>query len=68
MIASGWLNFCRCCALTLGGKSQVGIMIPICTFVRGSYNALLYHFCTTPYICVLVLAGMQPVYLVGSLL
>jgi len=29
MIASGLLNFRRCCALRLEGKSQVGI-IPIC--------------------------------------
>ena len=34
MIASGLLNVCRCCALRLEGKSQVGI-IPICVSTEG---------------------------------
>ena len=34
MIAPGLLNFCRCCALSLEGKSQVGI-IPICVSSEG---------------------------------
>jgi len=41
MIASGLLNFRRCCALRLEGKSQVG----------RACNALMYHCCTTPYVC-----------------
>jgi len=35
MIASGLLNFCHCCALRLEGKSQVGILIPICVSSEG---------------------------------
>jgi hypothetical protein len=34
MIASGLLNFRRCCALKLEGKSQVGIT-PICVSSEG---------------------------------
>ena len=34
MIASGLLDFCRCCALRLEGKSQVGIT-PICISSEG---------------------------------
>jgi hypothetical protein len=34
MIASGLLNFCRCCALRLKGKSQVEI-IAICVSSEG---------------------------------
>jgi len=53
MIASGLLKFFQCCALRFEGKSQVGIMIPICVSLEGRimYNALLYHFFTTAYVC-----------------
>ena len=65
MIASGMLNFRRCCALRLEGNSQNGIN-PICVFSERYTTSCctVFHDCLRP----LVLAGMHPVYLVGSLL
>jgi len=40
MIAFGLLNFRRCCALRLEGKSQDGI-IPICVSLEGRMMPLL---------------------------
>jgi hypothetical protein len=67
MIASGLLKFCRCCALRLKGESQVGIIMPICVSSEGRIMPSCYHLhdCL---ICLLVLAGMHPVYLVVELL
>jgi len=46
MIASALLNFRRCCALRLKGKSQVGIL-PICVSFRGRkcLVVLLFNNC-----------------------
>jgi hypothetical protein len=65
MIASGLLDFCRCCALRLGNNGQIKI-IPFCVSSEEHIMPCLYHFhgCLR----LLVLAGMHPVYLVGSLL
>jgi len=65
MIASGLLNFCRCCALRLEGKVRlksflsVSLLKGICCLV-----VPVFHDCLR----LLVLAGRHPVYLVGSLL
>ena len=65
MIASGLLNFRCCSALRLEGKSQVGTF-HICV----SSERRMMPCCTILYDCLrlLVLAGMHPVCLVGSLL
>ena len=65
MIASVLLKFRRCSALRLEGKSQVGIT-PICVSSAGRIMPCrtIFHDCLR----LLVLAGMHPVYLVGSLL
>jgi hypothetical protein len=57
MIASGLLNFQRCCALILEGKSQVGI-IPICVSSEGRMMACcaISHNC-----CALRLEGKSQV-------
>jgi hypothetical protein len=65
MIASGLLYFRRCCALRLEGVIQVGT-IPTCVSSEGRMMpcCTIFHDCLR----LLVLAGMHPVYLVGSLL
>ena len=65
MIASGLLNFLRCCALRLEGKSQVGI-IPICVSSEGRIMPCCTISSRLP--TLLVLAGMHPVYFVKLLL
>jgi len=50
MIASGLLNFCRCCALRLEGNSQVGI-IYICVSSEGRIMPLVVPFFTSAYVC-----------------
>ena len=63
-IASGLLYFCRCCVLRLKGKSQVGIIL-ICFSSDGCLMpcCIILH----DFLHLLVLAGMHPVYLVGSI-
>ena len=68
IIASGLLDFRRCCALInheIGRYHPVGI-IPICSVSsdgRGCLVVPFFHDCLR----LLVLAGMHPVYLVGLL-
>jgi len=49
MIASGLLDFCRCCAFGLEGKIQVGIF-PICVSSEGRMMPCLPFF-PTAYVC-----------------
>jgi len=68
MIASGLLNVCRCCALRLEGKSQVGI-IPICVSSEGLTMPCCTIFSRLPTsACASRHASCDPVYLVGLLL
>jgi hypothetical protein len=69
MIAFVLLNFRRCCVLRLEGRSQVGI-IPISDICVSSEGRMMpcytfFHDCLRRLCC---LAGMHPMYLVGSLL
>jgi len=67
MNASGLLNFRRCCALRLAGKRQVGI-ISICVFLKGVYCPVVSLLHDSSNLLVLLVTGMHPMHLVGSLL
>jgi hypothetical protein len=65
MIATGLLNLRRYCAIRLDGKSPVGIK-PICSLLKGALCLVVPSF--NDCLRLLVLAGMHPVHLFGSLL